>query len=154
MYGNIGTGDVLFYMYNHFTRTEIVSRRAELPKAEVVGRETGGSMLTVTSGRCFYYIPGVTDMRCGYKRLLQIVDNQYHFNAKNGDVFIFMSKDCRKVKMVNYENHAYYIHEKCFTKGYRFMKVEMIDHRPVYKIEWRDIVSILESPVVKSLRLG
>lgn len=110
-------------------------------------------MLTVTSGRNFYYLPGVTDMRCGYKRLLQIVDSQYHFNPKNGDVFIFMSKDCRKVKMVNFENHAYYIHEKCFTRGYRFMKIELIEQRPVYKIEWRDVVSILESPVVKSLRL-
>lgn len=153
VYDYIGTGDVLFYMYNHFTGTETVTRRAELPKAEVVGRETGGSMLTVTTGRSFYYIPGVTDMRCGYKRLLQIVDSQYHFNPKNGDVFIFMSKDCRKVKMVNFENHAYYIHEKCFTRGYRFMKIELIEQRPVYKIEWRDVVSILESPVVKSLRL-
>ena len=64
MHNYIGIGDVLFYMYNHFTGTETVSGRAELPKAEVVGRETGGSMLTVTTGRSFYYIPGVN----GYHR--------------------------------------------------------------------------------------
>ena len=53
MYGYPGTEDVLFYMYNHFAGTETVTGRAELPKAEVVGRETGSSMLTVTSGRSF-----------------------------------------------------------------------------------------------------
>lgn len=53
MHDYICTGDVLFYMYNHFAGNKVVSRRAELPKAEVVGRETESSMLTVTSGRSF-----------------------------------------------------------------------------------------------------
>ncbi len=28
-------------------------------------------MLTISGLKRFYYIPGVTDMRCGYSRLLQ-----------------------------------------------------------------------------------
>ena len=47
-----------------------------------------------------------------------------HHDPYNGDVFVFMSKDRRKVKMVHFENHAYYIHEKVFTNGYRFMLLE------------------------------
>jgi len=38
-----------------------------------------------------------------------------------------MSKDRRKVKMVHFENHAYYIHEKVFTNGYSFMLLEYRD---------------------------
>lgn len=88
-------------------------------------------MLTISGLKNFYYIPGVTDMRCGYNRLLQIVKQMTHHDPFNGDVFVFMSKDRRKVKMVHFENHAYYIHEKVFTNGYRFMLLEYRDEKGV-----------------------
>ena len=65
-----------------------------------IRRETGGAMLTISGLKNFYYIPGVTDMRCGYSRLLQIVKQMTHHDPYNGDVFVFMSKNRRKVKMV------------------------------------------------------
>ena len=120
-----------------------------------IRRETGGPMLTISGLKNFYYIPGVTDMRCGYNRLLQIVKQMTHHDPFNGDVFVFMSKDRRKVKMVHFENHAYYIHEKVFTNGYRFMLLEYRDEKGVlsYRMDWKDLVAVLESPVVKKLRL-
>lgn len=48
-------------------------------------------MLTISGLKNFYYIPGVTDMRCGYSRLLQIVKQMTHHDPYNGDVFVFMS---------------------------------------------------------------
>ena len=68
--------------------------------ASEIRREFGGAMLTISGLKRFYYIPGVTDMRCGYSRLLQIVKQMTHHDPYNGDVFVFMSKDRRKVKMV------------------------------------------------------
>lgn len=44
-----------------------------------------------------------------------------------GGVYIFMSKDEKKVKMIHNERHAYYLHVKSFTNGYRFMWVELKD---------------------------
>lgn len=131
---------------------------AEEPKLRwpsEIRREVGGSMLTISGLKNFYYIPGVTDMRCGYNRLLQIVKHMTHHDPYNGDVFVFMSKDRRKVKMVHFENHAYYIHEKVFTNGYRFMLLEYRDENGVtsYRMDWKDLVAVLESPVVKTLRL-
>ncbi|WP_144007972.1 IS66 family insertion sequence element accessory protein TnpB [Prevotella sp. P5-92] len=41
---------------------------------------------------------------------------KYHRDPSNGDVYMFMSKDQTKVKMIHYENHAYYVHEKCLSK--------------------------------------
>lgn len=134
------------------------SHSSEEPKLRRVGkvcREAGGSMLTISGLKNFYYIPGVTDMRCGYNRLLQIVKQMTHHNPYNGDVFVFMSKDRRKVKMVHFENHAYYVHEKVYSGEYRFMLLEYHDEKgtPSYRMDWKDLVAVLESPVVKKLRL-
>ena len=112
-------------------------------------------MLTISGLKNFYYIPGVTDMRCGYNRLLQIVKQMTRHNPYNGDVFVFMSKDRRKVKMVHFENHAYYVHEKVYSGEYRFMLLEYRDEKgnPSYRMDWKDLVAVLESPVVRKLRL-
>lgn len=145
------------YSCNHLYEQWCVYQAEELKLREPSGirRETGGSMLTISGLKRFYYIPGVTDMRCGYSRLLQIVKQMTHHDPYNGDVFVFMSKDRRKVKMVHFENHAYYIHEKVFTNGYRFMLLEYRDENGLksYRMDWKDLVAVLESPVVKTLRL-
>ena len=36
--------------------------------------------------------------------------------------------------MIHYERNAYYLHEKSFIKGYKFMKIERKDDVTVYKI--------------------
>ena len=145
------------YSCNHLYEQWRIYQAEELKLREPseIRRETGGLMLTISGLKRFYYIPGVTDMRCGYSRLLQIVKQMTHHDPYNGDVFVFMSKDRRKVKMVHFENHAYYIHEKVFTNGYSFMLLEYRDENGMksYRMDWKDLVAVLESPVVKKLRL-
>ena len=145
------------YSRNHLYEQWCIYQAEELKlrKPSEIRREAGGSMLTISGLKRFYYIPGVTDMRCGYSRLLQIVKQMTHHDPYNGDVFVFMSKDRRKVKMVHFESHAYYIHEKVFTNGYRFMLLEYRDENGLksYRMDWKDLVAVLESPVVKTLRL-
>ena len=110
-------------------------------------------MLSITGLHNFYYLPGLHDMRCKDPRIFEIIRSRYHRDPLNGDVYMFMSKNQRKVKMVHYENHACYVHEKCFVKGYKFIRIELRDDVPVYKIEWKSLVSVLESPVIKSISL-
>ncbi|WP_300729976.1 IS66 family insertion sequence element accessory protein TnpB [uncultured Bacteroides sp.] len=110
-------------------------------------------MLTITGLKKFYYLPQFHDMRCKSQRVSEIIRSRYHRDPLNGDVYIFMSKDRKKVKMIHFENHAYYLHEKCFTNGYQFMKIELQDDIPVYKIDWKDLISVLESPVIKRIRI-
>ena len=98
-------------------------------------------MLSINGLHNFYYLPELHDMRCG----------RYHRDPLNGDVYMFMSKDQRKVRMIHYERNAYYLHEKSFIKGYRFMKIERKDDVTVYKIDWKDLVTILETPVITSI---
>jgi hypothetical protein len=83
-----------------------------------------------------------------------IIRARYSRDPYNGDVYMFMSKNYTKVKMIHFEKHAFYLHEKSFTNGYKFMKIKFVDDRPVYSIDWKDLVVLLETPVVTEIKLG
>ena len=110
-------------------------------------------MLSIKGLRNFYFMPRFHDMRCKARRISEIIRARYHRDPLNGDVYMFMSRDQTKVKMIHYENHAFYVHEKSFVKGYKFVKIVIKDDVPVYKIEWKSLVAILESPVIRSISL-
>lgn len=110
-------------------------------------------MLTVSGLKNFYFLPHFHDMRCGYARILEVIRISYHRNPYKGDVFFFMSKNERTVRMLMYEKHAFNVHSCTFAKGYRFMKIKIEDEKNIYQVDWKDIVAILESPVVKEIRL-
>ena len=109
-------------------------------------------MLTISGLKKFYFVPDINDMRCGAHRLLQIVKHKHHLQTNNGDVFIFMSKNQRTVKMVNFEENAYYVHQKTFANGYTFMKLKFVEDKPVYSIDWKDLVSHKHSYLLSKQR--
>ena len=111
-------------------------------------------MLSISGLKNFFYLPTFHDMRCKAPRISEIIRSRYHRDPHNGDVYIFMSKAQRKVKMIHYERHAYYLHEKSFTDGYRFMRIELQEDTTVYRIDWKSLVAVLESPVIRSIRLN
>ena len=51
------------------------------------------------------------------------------------------------------EMSLYSLFEKEFVAGYQFMKVERNGADIVYRIDWKDVVLILETPVVKILKI-
>ena len=130
-----------------------IKERLRLSGAENTGGETGGLMLSINGLHNFYYLPELHDMRCKAQRICEIIRGRYHRDPLNGDVYMFMSKDQRKVRMIHYERNAYYLHEKSFIKGYKFMKIERKDDVAIYKIDWKDLVTILETPVITSIRI-
>ena len=83
-------------------------------------------MLSINGLHNFYYLPELHDMRCKAQRICEII---------------------------HYERNAYYLHEKSFIKGYKFMKIERKNDVTVYKIDWKDLVTILETPVITSIRI-
>lgn len=106
-------------------------------------------MLTISGLRNFYFLPNMTDMRCGYNRIMEIVRTVYGRDPYDGDVYFYMSKNQRTVRMVNFEHHQYCVHTYTFDKGYRFMRIVTEGYKRVYKVEWKDVLAILESPVIK-----
>ena len=125
----------------------------KLSRAEATDRETGGAMLSVTGINRFYYLRDFTDMRCKHSRVLSIIREQLHREPNDGDVFIVMSRDRRIVRMFTYDNRSYSLFEKKFVSGYQFMKVEREGGELVYRIDWKDVVLLLESPIVKTLKI-
>lgn len=112
-------------------------------------------MLTISGMKNFYYIPEFTDMRCKAERISQIIRRKFNRDPYNGDVFIFMSRDRRKIKLIHYEDHAYFLHEKTFTSGYKYMRIDYADDgRRVYRLEWKELVVLLQSPVIESMKIS
>lgn len=125
----------------------------KLSRVEATDRETGGSMLSVTGINRFYYLRDFTDMRCKHSRVLSIIREQLHREPSDGDVFIVMSRDRRIVRLFTYDNRSYSLFEKKFVAGYQFMKVEREGGERVYRIDWKDVVLLLENPIVKTLKV-
>ena len=110
-------------------------------------------MLNVTGLNHFYYLRNFTDMRCKHPRVLSIIREQLRREPSDGDVFILMSKNRRIVRMFSFDNRSYSLYEKKFVAGYQFMKVERKDSETIYRIDWKDVVLLLENPVVKILKI-
>ena len=56
-------------------------------------------MLTISGLKNFYYLPHFHDMRYGYSRILEIIRMSYHRDPYKGDVYFFMSKNERSVRI-------------------------------------------------------
>ncbi len=110
-------------------------------------------MLSVTGVNRFYFLRNFHDMRCKYDRVLSIIHQQLNREPLEGDVFIVMSRDCRKVRLFSYDRRSYSLYEKRFVPGYKFMKVHHQGDEPVYSICWKDVVVLLESLVIKTLKI-
>lgn len=125
----------------------------KLSGAEATGGEIGGPMLSVTGINHFYYLRDFTDMRCKHSRVLSIIREQLHREPVGGDVFIVMSRDRRIVRLFAYDNRSYSLYEKKFVSGHQFMRVGREGNGKVYRIDWKDVVLLLENPIVKTLKI-
>ena len=105
-------------------------------------------MLSVTGLNHFYYVRDFTDMRCKHSRVLSVIRERLHREPNDGDVFIVMSRNRRIVRMFSFDNRSYSLFEKKFVAGYQFMKVERNGADTVYRIAWKDVVLILENPLI------
>lgn len=117
--------------------------------------KAGGPMLSVTGMNRFYYLRGFTDMRCKHSRVLSVIREQLHREPSDGDIYIVMSKDRRIVRLFAYDNRSYSLFEKKFVAGYQFMRIIKDDegNEVAYRIDWKDVVLLLENPVIKSLKI-
>lgn len=109
-------------------------------------------MLSVTGLNHFYYVRDFTDMHCKHHRVLSIIRERLHREPGDGDIFIVMSRDRRIVRMFAFDNRSYSLFEKKFVAGYQFMEMECKGADTIYRIDWKDVVLILENQVVKILK--
>ena len=131
-----------------FASGEFKLRGLEAPRGE-----TGGSMLSVSGPEKFYYLRNFHDLRCKYARVLSVIRQQMNREPQAGEAYIMMSKDRHTVRLYSYDKRSCRLYEQRFDKDYTFMKVSCEDDREVFSISWDDVVVLLGSPVVKTLRI-
>lgn len=53
-----------------------------------------------------------TDMRCGCDRLSRAVEEHFSRNSLDGALYVFVSRDRKKVKILQWEKDGYWLHYK------------------------------------------
>ena len=97
-------------------------------------------MLAITGATRLYYVAGFTDMRCDKYALANVVRFQLDRDPYNGDGYVFMSKDNRKMKILVYSHNLYRLYDLSYDNGLSFMKIENEDGTPVKgakAIDWK-----------------
>lgn len=110
-------------------------------------------MLNITGMNRFYYIRNFTDMRCKYSRILAVIRHQLGREPQKDEVFIVMSKNRRLVRLFSFDRISFSLYEKRFAPEYQFMKVVREGDELTYKIDWKYVVLLLESPTRKRLKI-
>lgn len=111
-------------------------------------------MLSISGLHRFYYLRDFHDMRCKYERVRSIIRTQLNREPGAGEVYIMMSKDRRLVRLYKYDSRSCTLHEKKFNQGYKFMTLQSDEKGPSFSIDWKDVVALLESPVIQTFRVG
>lgn len=84
------------------------------------------------------------DMRAGIQRLASLVTTDFGMEPCDGALFVFVSRDKEKVKMLRFEGNGwclYYV--RLLDEGFRFTHSDDTDF-PVTKLERRELLWLLE----------
>ena len=110
-------------------------------------------MLNIIGLNRFFLVRDFHDMRCKYDKVLSIIHQQWNLETKDDYVFMLMSKDLLLVRLFSYDRRSYIMVERRFRPGYRFMQVTYNGNESIDSINWQDVILLLESPVVKELKV-
>jgi transposase len=83
------------------------------------------------------------DMRAGINRLSAIVAAELGEDPMAGDLYVFVSRDCRRVKMIRFETNAWCMWTVAAVRGgFRWRAREGAG--PVLEVERRQLMFLLE----------
>ena len=110
-------------------------------------------MLGLTGTLNYFLFNGSVDMRKGVYGLSEVVRHEMKENPNNpNNVYIFMSKNRRIIKILHYERGLYVLYEKRPLMG-QFKKPVYDDKTKSYQINWNDMVYLTESLVISQISL-
>ena len=91
----------------------------------------------------YFLCPGRTDMRKGISSLCGVVHERMKSDVRNGDVFIFIGRSRRLMKLLHAEDGGMVMYVKRLEAG-RFKLPEYDGQSSSYQMEWRDLVLMVE----------
>lgn len=111
-------------------------------------------MLGLSATYKYFLFNGSVDMRKGIFRLREVVQNTMGQNPDDShNVFIFMAKSRKIVKLLHFERGFYVLYEKRPLMG-KFKKPLYDSETRIYQISWADMVYLAESLVINEMMLA
>ena len=89
-------------------------------------------------------------MRGGYDKLSGVV-RALGENPEDGTAYVFMSKDHKLVKIIRYEDGQCQYYSQKFKDGFSFVRLRFDGDRPIYVLQWKYLVSLMGTPVIKEI---
>jgi transposase len=74
-------------------------------------------MLSISNTQRYFIYSGLCDMRKGFDSLCGIVRNEFKMNPLGGDVFIFLSRSKRRIKLLQWQGDGFALYYKRLEKG-------------------------------------
>ena len=100
--------------------------------------------------RYFIYRSGC-DMRKGYDGLSGLVRNEWKMNPLSGDIFIFLSKQRNKIKLLHWQGDGFVIYSKRLEKGTFELPKEKLSENKI-EITGHQLQFILEGITLSSIK--
>ena len=108
-------------------------------------------MFALTKSMSYYLCPGSVDMRKGIYSLYQIVKSELKRNPLSGEVFIFLGKNRRCIKILHWEKDGFLLYHKKLEKG-TYEAPRNHSFNGEYSVEWRTFVLMMEGVGMASAR--
>ncbi len=107
-------------------------------------------MFSLTGATRYKYIPNYKDMRGGYDKLCGVV-RTLTGKMEEGTAYVFTSKDQKLVKIIRHEHNECQLFVQRFDGNMSFIRLEFDGLQPIYVLEYKYLVAMLECPVIKKI---
>ena len=91
-------------------------------------------------------------LRYRHKGLRHYIKSQLHRDPTNGDIYIFLSKGCRRIRLYYYHHQGEILSEKILNASH-FVEPVFDETKGVYHISWESFVYLLEGIVLRDRKV-
>ena len=109
-------------------------------------------MLTLGSGFNYYFCAEPVTLRYRHKGLRHYIKSQLHRDPTNGDVYIFLSRGCKRIRLYYYHHQGEILSEKILNAS-NFVEPVFDEKKGVYHISWESFVYLLEGIVLRDRKV-
>lgn len=110
-------------------------------------------MLSLSSGFNYYLCSEPVTLRYRHAGLRNYIKSQLHRDPTNGDIYIFLSKDCRRVRIYYFHHQGEILTEKILHSNH-FVDPVFDEKKGCYHISWESFVYLVEGIVLKDRKVA
>ena len=109
-------------------------------------------MLSLGSSFNYYFCAEPVTLRYRHKGLRHYIKSHLHRDPTNGDIYIFLSKECKRIRLYYYHHQGEILSEKILNASH-FVEPVFDEKKGVYHISWETFVYLLEGIVPRDRKV-